>query len=396
MCLIISSEQGKLVDLKDLEIAFSNNPHGAGIMFFDGERVRQHQIVTNDFGDVAALARYGVGYPHAIHLRYCTKGTITPDNCHPFTVLSKDEGDTDDVSIMHNGTFSWLHLTKEDNEAGRSDTAAFALKIQKNLRSSEKLSLDLLQNKEIVDKFSKRVSSWNKVVFLDSQGRFVYFNKSSGMTRNDMWYSNDYSLKEGYRDAQLSHHGPSTKTTTTTYSGSYSSGGSYNFTSTQEAPKRDSKKKGNVSRQVSFFRAPREGSLLYIREDIDGVSSFALVDPDRKCKVRTGERLGKSERKKMKRWLENEAKLNELVEEKRLERTASTDSKGRRTFTVAPGGTTKVEIENDSIGAVQRMIKEIVDQPKVEGEATSFLEENKDNDERNAYGYPGYYHHNMN
>ena len=136
MCLIVASEQGKLIDLSDLEVAYNNNPDGAGVMWLQEGRVHQLHTVPKTFAEVRDLAMHCVGFPHAMHLRYCTRGKVNQDNCHPFTVLNKDLGDESDLTLMHNGTFSWITFNEEHKKHDWSDTAVFAGRIQKNLRDN--------------------------------------------------------------------------------------------------------------------------------------------------------------------------------------------------------------------------------------------------------------------
>lgn len=390
MCLIVSSENGKLIDLKDLEIAYDNNPDGAGVMWFEDGRVHQLHTVPQSFAEVRDLAYHVAGKPHAMHLRYCTRGKVNHDNCHPFTVLSKDQGDDHDLTLMHNGTFQWITFTEEHKKLDWSDTAVFAGRLQKNLRehkSTSKIQLDHIFDTQIVERLSKRVSSWNKVVFLDSNGRWSYLNKSAGEVRNEMWYSNTYSLKVGYRDKQVTHHGPSktytyvngVKTETTT---SYSS--SYGSTCDTIIPKKEKSKTGGKTK-TTFQRSGLANNYVYMVTANDFEDDFVLVDPQTMRTVSGNSRLGKSERKKLRAWLENEKKLEELKNEKKYERKMLVDEKGRKIATV-----TKPETKDSSVKTAETVIVKDKEEKKI---VTPF--DGDDDDTLPLHRLPEYYSQTM-
>lgn len=352
MCLIVSSEKGKLIDLADLKIAFDNNPDGAGIMWFEEGRVHQMHTLPKSFAEVRDLAEMKVGFPHAIHLRYCTRGKVNEENCHPFSVLNKDAGDDNDLTLMHNGTFQWLTLTDEHKKLDWSDTAAFAGRLQKNLRESKvtsKIHLDHLFDDDVVERFSKRVQTWNKVVFLDSQGRWSYLNKTQGDIRNDMWYSNTYSLKAGYRDKQAYHHGPTTKQTfvagagtTTAYgrSGTVYGNGQYSGQSTTDSSKvnlfeKERKIDGKVD--YTFQRSSTMENHFYLVSSNGDITNWQLFDASTQRLVKTGNRLGSRERKRFRAWLSNEKKQLDAKTERKFQRKQESDSKGRKIHTVTSG-----------------------------------------------------------
>lgn len=336
MCLIIVSENGRSVNLPDLQVAYENNPDGAGVMWLENDRVMTKRIVPTNFDEVKELAWRAAGFPHAIHLRYCTRGTVTPDNSHPFVVLDKDSGDTHDLTLMHNGTFTWLTPSDIQKKNNESDTAIFAGRLQKNFREnvpSQKLIFENFFDKDVNEKLSRRVSSWNKVVMLANDGRWVFLNKSSGIIRNEMWYSNDYSLKPGYRDQQTKHHGPATAST---WSKSYdlsaydrrksaastvsnpTTSTPANTTTSSQKPDYSVSNKNKTSNtvsarnqkgaQIGFVRTTCVENGVYIIYKTEETESYCLIDPDTAKIVNTNNRLGKTERKALKVWLETEAR----------------------------------------------------------------------------------------
>lgn len=354
MCLIVASEQGKLIDLSDLEVAFNNNPDGAGVMWLQEGRVHQLHTVPKTFAEVRDLAMHVVGHPHAMHLRYCTRGKVNQDNCHPFTVLNKDLGDDADLTLMHNGTFSWITFNEDHKKQDWSDTAVFATRIQKNLRehkATAKINLDHIFDEKIVDRFSKRVSTWNKVVFLDDKGRWSYLNKSQGEMKNDMWYSNTYSLKVGYRDKQVAHHGPATSgyTYVSRNRVDTSSSSASTLPPRREESRSSSATVAKVSGKSSFRfqRSASNENYIYLVSSNGFSDEFLAIDPATMKFLQTGKRLGRSERAKLRDWLNNEKKLADLRTEKKYERKVEADAKGRKVATVTPTTTSATNAKKE-------------------------------------------------
>lgn len=335
MCLIVSSESGKLIDLDDLQIAYSNNPDGVGVMWLENGRVQEYQVVPSSFEQVKDIALGVAGFPHALHLRYCTRGEVNKDNCHPFTVLNSDQGDSCDISLMHNGTFSWIKLTTEQEKSGISDTGEFARRIQKNLRleiEKQTEHVETMFNPTVISKFSSRISSWNKVVMMTSTGRFLYLNKVQGTERNDMWYSNTYSLKEGYRHEQVKHHGPKETTTIYSYGNSSYASSNTNSTSTSASNSKESFAKPitETGKTTTYFKRSSSMNALYMVKSNNYSDDFVVIDPETKTEVKSGRRIGKKERKQLQRFLENEKKASNGYK-----REAKVDDKGRKIHTVS-------------------------------------------------------------
>ncbi len=355
MCLIVTSENGKLIDTSDLEIAYSNNPDGVGVMWLENGRVRERQILPKTFNDVKNLAWDVAGYPHAMHLRYCTRGEVTEENCHPFTVLSTEHGDSCDMSLMHNGTFQWITLNEDQKKAGISDTGEFARRIQKNLRLEMEKQVEHVEklfDPAVISKMSSRVSTWNKVVLLNSDGRWLYFNKVQGTERNGMWYSNVYSLKEGYRHQQVTHHGPTSNYTSYMGSNAYSYGTKDWSTKSESttSTKKEAKKQKFDNATTYFKRSPLHTKAVYMIKSSNQTDTFVLVDTTNFTELQTGKRLGKTERKLLRRFLA----IEENKTESKFEPKQLVDHKGRKVFTQAPKESIKeaeveIEIETEDV-----------------------------------------------
>lgn len=141
MCIIVYKPAGfGLPSTETLRICWENNPHGAGLMWADGEKVhvRKGYMSWDAFEDALDEVAEGidvVSTPMALHFRIATHGAIVPGCCHPFAV--KDSFDrmrqtkiAADVGFMHNGTLSGL-----DTDDDTSDSMAFAKAVLVPLKS---------------------------------------------------------------------------------------------------------------------------------------------------------------------------------------------------------------------------------------------------------------------
>lgn len=338
MCLIVASEDGRVIDLEDLKIAYDNNPDGAGIMWLQDGRVHQLHTLPKSFSEVKDLALHAAGFPHAMHLRYCTRGEVTTDNCHPFTVLNMDDGDDNDLVLMHNGTFSWINITDEDKKNGHSDTSVFAARLQRNFRAAKQendpeVSFDKFFTPSFIDKFSIRVSKWNKVAFLANDGRWSYLNPSEWSNRNGMMYSNVYSLQPGYRDKQLNHHGFSSSSFQKKYD--WTSKHNVKIVKDEEDSttfrfshvEKDSNHSKNESFHFSRSSFAKNENIVYLVRTSSNTTTYNMVDINT-MKLSNGKRLGKAERKALKKFLAKETNKTEL------HRKETHDNNGRRIMTV--------------------------------------------------------------
>lgn len=188
MCIILYNETGKPYDHEKLSIAYDNNPHGMGIMWVEDGQI---QTIRGLFSKAKmfSILEHFEGVPHAIHLRWRTRGKIVKEACHPFRASHK--GSEKDVFMMHNGTFYGMTIP-----AGESDTQQFARKMRK---ITAEYGTDVLFNETFIRSVEKDIMSYNKVIFLQSDGQVSILNPSEWTVIDGIWMSNTYSFKKNYR-----------------------------------------------------------------------------------------------------------------------------------------------------------------------------------------------------
>jgi predicted glutamine amidotransferase len=188
MCIIFYNETGKTYNKEALSIAYDNNPHGVGLMWIEGSRLQTLRGLMSKEKMFETLGHFE-GVPHALHLRWRTRGKIDKSLCHPFRASHKGAGS--DVFMMHNGTF--MDLTPP---AGLSDTHMFAAKMQD---VTQEYGTDMLFNESFLRRVEKNIKSFNKVIFLRNDGKVAIVNPESWTVMDGLWLSNTYSLEDGYR-----------------------------------------------------------------------------------------------------------------------------------------------------------------------------------------------------
>ena len=158
MCIIVYKPAGiELPGKETLRECWDNNPHGAGLMWSDGERVNLQKgyMSWEDFEAALDEVTKGIDVtstPMALHFRIATHGAIVPGCCHPFAV--KDSFDrmrqtaiSAEVGFMHNGTLSGLETDDET-----SDSMAFAKTVLVPLKAmcedfmSDKRAVRIIEN----------------------------------------------------------------------------------------------------------------------------------------------------------------------------------------------------------------------------------------------------------
>lgn len=193
MCLITLNKPESLsapasvLTPQEFEISLGRNSDGCGFMW-----VHDNKIMTRKFLDEDDVTRMfwkeliTFGEPFAMHMRMATNGDVNTDNCHPFKVLAKDDGDPIDLYVMHNGVLS-AHAA----DRSRSDTVAYTEKVLQPLLKSNH---NLLSNPAFCAMLERDIGYNNKLLFLDSLNNYTIINKEKGVTRDAGWLSNTYSI----------------------------------------------------------------------------------------------------------------------------------------------------------------------------------------------------------
>lgn len=188
MCIIFHNPDGRQMNKEHLRIAYENNEHGFGIMWVENGRLNTIKGIAKDFEEIWALTQQLIGLAYTLHLRWRTTGLINIEQCHPFHILSKDN-DGLDFSVMHNGTINEIPSSPE-----KSDTQLFSEHFRDKI-----LEHDPCFKLNYIHKLENTITKPNKMVFMTNDGRIFFVNKHLGKEINGIWYSNIYSIQNGYR-----------------------------------------------------------------------------------------------------------------------------------------------------------------------------------------------------
>ena len=185
MCLLISQPEGTVFDDAFLQGVYKKNGDGIGVMYIDNNKLHIRKALPQTFEDMKTFYNEHVaGRKCAVHWRMKTHGHIDLNNCHPYEVLTEEEGYP--LWLMHNGVLA----TGNSKDVSMSDTWHY---IQDFLRPM------LLKNPEffLTDAFKTiigaHIGTGNKFALLDAFGNVVVVNERSGVTYNNAWLSNTYA-----------------------------------------------------------------------------------------------------------------------------------------------------------------------------------------------------------
>jgi hypothetical protein len=176
MCVIAFASAGMRVKMSSLKNCFDSNPHGAGIMWRDGNAVHVYKGFMSWEAFAKAYNEVPVQFDRAFHFRIMSSGDVKPENCHPFTVDMERvlTYTTTRLTIMHNGV---MH-EYEDPKLSWPDTVNY-------LRKNEK-------------EFPNMPQVWgNKFLFMTPTQTVMIGDGWEMPDDENVWYSNnsyeDYS-----------------------------------------------------------------------------------------------------------------------------------------------------------------------------------------------------------
>jgi predicted glutamine amidotransferase len=119
MCLIAFKESHNGVFTnRQFKYMIARNPDGFGVMYREKGRVKVIKSLGSNSEKFQIFAKIRHKDFWAMHARIRTHGAIDETNCHPYKILSKDEGDAIDLYLMHNGTIAKAPTT----DSTKSDT----------------------------------------------------------------------------------------------------------------------------------------------------------------------------------------------------------------------------------------------------------------------------------
>lgn len=190
MCIALALKPGAKPTKAILKECFLNNPDGVGFSYSDPiankvEIFKGYMTFRHFYKDWQAIDH---NTSRVIHFRVATSGGVTQEGCHPFRISNQ-------LCLIHNGILT-SRLTDDhrkllndyQKKSELSDTALFVRDLIQPLLS---------ENPELLftDSFSwmlqEAIGSFNKLIFLNSEGDFKIINEHKGEWVDDIWYSND-------------------------------------------------------------------------------------------------------------------------------------------------------------------------------------------------------------
>lgn len=178
MCLIAYVRAGKTISDHYIETVHARNPDGIGVMSAKGiEKFLGHKMLKRARRYIHTLQNDGLEF--AVHFRYATHGDITMKNVHPFE-LPDGNG-----HLMHNGVLSDYTEASIATNGEDSDTALFA---REHIGTAP-----FEQWQEYWTAIANKISGGRLCLMLPDK-RFILVNEQSGTWKEDVWYSQTYSL----------------------------------------------------------------------------------------------------------------------------------------------------------------------------------------------------------
>lgn len=185
MCLLVSQPEGTVFDDDFLHGVYLKNSDGIGVMFSDGSRLNILRCVPNSEEDFIAFFKKNIeGKACAWHARMRTHGDIDLLNCHPYQVLSADDGYP--IYLAHNGVLS----TGNAKDHTKSDTWHY---IQDFLRPMLLKNPEFFMHPAFKAIVESHIGGGNKFVLMDAYGNSVTINERAGVSHNGAWLSNTYA-----------------------------------------------------------------------------------------------------------------------------------------------------------------------------------------------------------
>ena len=168
MCLAIAKPARAVIPVEHLEAGYEGNPHGCGFCYPEKGKVVVVKGLMK-FDEFLKSYQEKEHLPMLVHFRVSTHGKASQLNCHPFSILDGQ------FALIHNGvipiSFSYPEL---------SDTGNFSKLIMEPML---KLGVDLAKP-AFVYLVQQSIGAHNKVCVMDSKGRIVIYNESSGETED--------------------------------------------------------------------------------------------------------------------------------------------------------------------------------------------------------------------
>ena len=185
MCLLVSQPASTKFDDDFIKGVYRLNSDGLGVMYAEGSSLFINRIVPQNEADFVQFFRDNIeGRDCAWHARMKTHGHIDLTNCHPYQVLSAEEGYP--LYLAHNGVLS----TGNSKDISKSDTWHF---IQDYLRPMLLKNPEFFLTEAFAEIIGDFIGSGNKFILMDAYGNQVVINEDRGVQHEGAWLSNTYA-----------------------------------------------------------------------------------------------------------------------------------------------------------------------------------------------------------
>lgn len=185
MCLLVTQSADVKFDDDFLKGVYQKNGDGIGVMFSENNKLMIRKFLPKTEAQFIAFYREHIeGRDCSWHARMRTHGDIDMDNCHPYPVLTKEDGYP--LYLAHNGV---LH-TGNKADTKKSDTWHF---INDFLRPMLTKNPEFFMHPAFIELVGEYIGSGNKFVLLDAHGNMVTVNREQGVEHNGAWLSNTYA-----------------------------------------------------------------------------------------------------------------------------------------------------------------------------------------------------------
>jgi hypothetical protein len=189
MCIVIYKPANIEIPVQQLRNSFVNNPHGAGFMWLEGDKVRGskgYMSLDRLLKSLEGLnflkdGKLNSEFDMVLHFRFATHGGISAGKCHPFPA-SKDEDDLHLLEWEHTHGVAHNGIISNYAEKGLSDTQGFI----KQVLSDKELLTDL-GNKTVL-KLLANITVGSKFIVFSPTNVILL---GSWLKDNEVYYSND-------------------------------------------------------------------------------------------------------------------------------------------------------------------------------------------------------------
>lgn len=185
MCLLITKPADSNFDEPFLHGVYQLNSDGIGVMYAEDGKVVVRKFLPKNAIEALAFYRENIqGRACAVHYRMRTHGATDLANCHPYQVISAEEGY--ELWLMHNGV---LH-TGNAKDVLMSDTWHY---IQDYLRPILLNNPTFFLTEAFKDLIGDHIGTGNKFTLVDALGNVVTVNEEQGVKFEGAWLSNTYA-----------------------------------------------------------------------------------------------------------------------------------------------------------------------------------------------------------